>query len=121
MNVSKIIFSESNAAAQSLKNNWTRLASTYGCMSVTLTKDVLTIKPHWFAIWMITALGLDLNHKIPVTQIKAVTQTGSWFGYRMVEVDFRSDANENRTLLLYLKQDAEFIEAINTVIACYGQ
>ena len=116
MDDSHIIFIESNAAAQSLKNRWTRLASTYGCMSVSLTKDILTIKPHWFAIWMITALGLDLNHEIPIAQIKGVTQTGSWFGYGMVEVDFRTDTNENRTILLYLKKDDEFIEAINTMI-----
>jgi hypothetical protein len=116
MNERDIIFFESNAAAQSQKNGWTRLASTYGCMSIILSKDVLTIKPHWFALWMITALGLDLNHEIPVSQITDVTQTGSWFGYSLVEVDFRTDANENRTILLYLKNDRQFIKAINTMI-----
>ena len=116
MNDSDTIFFESNAAAQSLKNRWTRLASTYGCMMVTLSKDVLTIKPHWFAIWMISALGLDLNHEIPIAQIKGVTQTGNWFGYGMVEVDFMTDANETRTLLLYLKKGPEFIEAVNSLI-----
>ena len=117
MNDSEIVFFESHAAAQSLKNRWTRLASTYGCMSVALSKDMLTVKPHWFAKWMITALGLDLNHEIPVAQIKGATQTGNWFGYGMVEVDFRTATDENRTILLYLKQDGVFIEALNQMIA----
>lgn len=116
MNDNEIIFFESNAAAQSQKSGWTRLASTFGCMSITLSTEALTIKPHWFAIWMTTALGLDLTHDIPVTQIKAVTPTGNWFGYGMVEVDFRTDAHENRTILLYLKQDSEFIEAVTPMI-----
>jgi hypothetical protein len=117
MNDTAMLFFESNAAAQSQKNNWTRLASTFGCISIALSKDMLIVKPHWFAIWMITALGLDLNHEIPVSQIKGVTQTGNWFGYGMVEVDFMTDANESRTLLLYLKKDSDFIEAVNSMIA----
>ena len=115
--INKVLFSESHAAAQSQKNGWTRLASTYGCMSITLSKDVLIIKPHYFALWMITALGLDLNHEIPITYIKNVTQTGKWFGYGMVEVDFRIDTGENRTILLYLKKDREFIDTISEMIA----
>jgi len=86
-------------------------------MSVTLTKDMLTIKPHWFAIWMIIAFGLDLNHEIPVVRIKGVTHTGNWFGYGIIEVDFSTDSDEKRTILLYLKKDSEFIEAVNTMIA----
>ena len=111
------LFYEANAAAQSQKSGWTRLASTYGCISISLSNDVLTIKPHWFAIWMITALGLDLNHEIPIAQIKHVIQTGNWLGYGIVEVDFKTDTNENRTIMLYLKKDSEFIEALNQVIA----
>ena len=43
MQTSEILFFEAHAAAQSLKNAWTRLASTYGCIKVLLTREKLTI------------------------------------------------------------------------------
>jgi hypothetical protein len=104
------LFSEHNAAAQSLKNGWTRLASTYGCIMVVLSRSTLTIKPHWFAKWLIILLGLDLCHEIPVTNIRGVTETGKWFSYGKVELRFETMDGEDRRILLYLKKHREFID-----------
>jgi hypothetical protein len=82
MDRDEVIFFEKHAAAQSLKNAWTRLASTYGCIMVVLSRGTLTIKPHWYARWLISALGLDLSHEIPITKIRSVTEMGKWFSYR---------------------------------------
>ena len=62
MDSDEVLFFEHYAAAQSFKSVWTRLASTYGCIMVVLSRRTLTIKPHWFAKWLISPLGLDLKN-----------------------------------------------------------
>ena len=101
------VFSENGAAAQSLKNRWTRLASTYQCMRVALTEQALEIRPRWFASLPIALLGLDLSHRVPIEQVTGVEDRGTWFGYGRIEVRFRMGDGE-RAVLLYLRQHAEF-------------
>ena len=112
----EVIFSEHHAAAQSLKNAWTRLASTYGCMMVVLYRNKLMIKPHWYVRWLINLLGLDLCHEIPITNIKGVMEVGKWFSYGKVEVRFNTVAGEDRSILLYMKKYSEFIDKVKNVI-----
>jgi len=88
MKKDELLFFEHHAAAQSLKNAWTRLASTYGCMMVLLSRETLTIKPHWFAKWLIILLCLDLCHEIPLVNIRSVEEKGKWFSYGKAELDF---------------------------------
>lgn len=57
MDSSEELFTENHVAARSLKSAWTRLASTYGCIMVVLTRSTLTITPHRFAKWLIIPLG----------------------------------------------------------------
>ena len=112
-----VTFSESYAVAQSQKSSWTRLASTYGCMRVILSRETLTIKPHWFAKWPISLLRLDLCHEIPITHIKNVNQTGQWFGYGKVEIQFATvEGKDEESILLYLKGYREFIANLKDVI-----
>ena len=111
-----VLFFEQHAAAQSLKNFWTRLASTYGCMMVVLSRKQLTIKPHGFARWLINLLDLDLIHEIPITRIRGVIELGKWFSYGKVELRFETPEKENRSIRLYLKKSAEFIHKIKTAI-----
>ena len=96
----EVLFSEHYAAAQSLKTAWTRLASTYGCMWVVLSRTTLTIKPHWFAWWLISPLRLDLCHEIPVTDIRKVRDAGRWFSRGKVEVHFRTVEGTDRKVLV---------------------
>ena len=104
------LFLEHHAAAQSLKNVWTRLASTYGCIMVILSRKNLVIKPHWFARWLINLLGLDLNHEIPITNIRGVVEMGKWFSYGIVELRFKTVGGEDRKILLYMKKYREFVD-----------
>ena len=81
-------------------------------MLVSLSREALTIKPHWFAMGFTTLLGLDLWHEIPVTDIKRVKETGQWFSYGMVEVHFVTPDGENRAIRLYLKNHRQFVDTI---------
>lgn len=112
----EVLFSESYAAAQSLKNAWTRLASTYGCMTIVLSRETLTIKPHWFAGWLISPLALDLCHGIPITNIKGATEMGKWFSYGKIELHFVTIDGESRRILLYMKKYHEFINTLKNAI-----
>lgn len=106
------MFFEHYAAAQSMKSVWTRLASTYGCIMIVLSRESLTIKPHWFAKWLISLLGLDLCHEIPITNIIDVKEMGTWFRYGKVEVHFKTVDGEDRRILLFMKKYREFIDKV---------
>lgn len=111
-----VLFFEQHAAAQSLKSFWTRLASTYGCMRVVLSRKKLTVKPHRFARPLINLLGLDLNHEIAITHIRGVSEMGKWLGYGKVELRFETPQGENRRIWLYLRKYAEFIDKTTNAI-----
>lgn len=116
MDSNEVLFFEPYAAAQSLKSVWTRMASTYGCIMVVLSRKTLTIKPHWFAKLMINLLCLDLCHEIPITNIRAVTEMGKWFSYGKVELHFVTINGENRKILLYMKKYYQFIDMVKTAM-----
>ena len=116
MDSNEVLFFEYYAAAQSLKSVWTRLASTYGCIMVVLSRSTLTIKPHWFAKWLISPLGLDLCHEIPISNIRGITEVGKWFSYGKVELRFETLAGEDQRILLYMKKYREFIDKATNAI-----
>jgi hypothetical protein len=106
----EVLFFEHHAAAQSLKSAWTRLASTYGCMMIVLSRKTLLLKPHWFAKWLIILLRLDLCYKIPVTSIIGVTEVGKWSSFGKVELHFRTAEGKDQKIMLYIKEYREFID-----------
>jgi len=109
---SEALFFEPYAAATSLKNAWTRSASTYGCMMILLSRETLTIRPHWFARWIISLLGLDLYHEIPVSKIRGLEKVGQWYSYGKVELRFVTTGGEERRILLYMKKHRELINMV---------
>ena len=116
VNGNEVLFSEQYAAAQSLKSFWTRLASTYGCIMVVLSREKLMIKPHWYVKWLINLLGLDLCHEIPIANIRGVVEMGKWFSYGKVELRFETVEGEDRRILLYMKKYCEFIDKATKAI-----
>ena len=116
MDSDEVLFCEHYAAAQSLKNAWTRLASTYGCMKIILFPKILIIKPHWFAKWLISLLRLDLCHEIPITNILGAIEMGKWSHYGKVELQFQTVDNQNQKILLYMKKYSEFIDKIKSEV-----
>ena len=116
MDDNDVHFSEHHAAAQSLKNRWTRLASTYGCIMVVLSRKNLVIKPHWYARWLLSLLCLDLNHEIPVANIRGVADMGKWYNYGKVELRFKTVGGEERKIWLYMKKCREFVDKTTNAI-----
>ena len=116
MDSNDVLLCEYYAAAQSLKNVWTRLASTYGCMMIVLSRKTLMIKPHWFAKWLISLLHLDLCHEIPITRIRGVKEIGRWSSYGKVELHFQTVEDKDQKILLYMKKSREFVEKVSTAI-----
>ena len=116
MDSNEVLFCEHYAAAQSLKSVWTRLASTYGCMMIVLSRETLLIKPHWFAKWLISLLHLDLCHEIPITSIIGVMEMGKWSSYRKVEMHFQTVEGKDQKILLYMKKYREFFDKATSAI-----
>ena len=116
MDSNEVLFFEHYAAAQSLKSVWTRLASTYGCIKITLSRRKLTIEPHWFAKWLILPLRLDLCHEIPITSIRTVAEVGKWFSYGKVELHFDTVEGKHQKILLYIKKYRDFIDKITNAM-----
>ena len=97
-------FIEDRAAAQSQKNGWTRLASTYSLIRVELDARTLRVAPRsTIARWLIQGLGLDLVHAIPLDRILSAEHEGDQGQYGKVLVSFRDDAGNERRLRLYLQ------------------
>ena len=116
MDREEVLFCEYNAAAKSLNSAWTRLASTYGCVMVVLSRTRLIIKPHWFAKWLISLLHLDLFHEIPIANIGDVVEVGKWSSYGKVELQFRTVQGKDRKIVLYLKKYHDFIEKVTNIL-----
>jgi putative transposon-encoded protein len=106
-------FSEPYAAAKSLKNFWTKMASTYKCIFVGVSGKILIIRPNWYIGWAIYLLGLDLDHEIRVDYIKSVEKVGNWYGYGMVKVTYTMSNAEDRSIILYLRKHIEFMHVLN--------
>ena len=116
MNGEEVIFYETYAAAQSLKNKWTKMASTIQSIQVILTGNYLTIKPRWLIRWLVFILGLDLNHTIPINRIKSAEEKGTWMNYGKIQITFTKEDGESRDILLYLKNHPEFISKLKQMI-----
>ena len=117
MDSSKPLFAEPFAAAVSHKNFYTRMASTLGCMRVALTRDTLTVRPHWYIALLIRALELDLFHEVPLADIQDITERGRWFGYGKVDVRFRMAGGRDRTVSLYLRGYRGFVDTLRNALS----
>lgn len=114
----EILFYEEHASAQSLKSTWTRLASTYGCIEVTLTKQRLIIKAHWYAKWLINLLALDQCHEVPLSRIRDIKVKGKWHaGIGIVDVHFTTPEGDDRILSLYLRKHTKFADAAKALLS----
>jgi hypothetical protein len=107
-----VIFFESTAAARSLMNPWTRMASTYDCIQVILSQEHLIVKPRPMLGWIIRALLLDLDHVIPTNQITAVEPVGKFLSYGKIQVAFSTESQGRRDLVLYLRGSGEFLDRL---------
>ena len=104
-----VIFFEPAAAARSLKSWWTRLASTYDCMQVILSREHLIIRPRKLPAVLIRALRLDLDHAIPTLRISTVERTGSFLSYGKILVSFSTGDGAHPGVELYLRNAGDLL------------
>lgn len=109
------LFVDHQAAARSLKNAWTRMASTYRCIQVTLYQEHLTVKSRPLIGWLISLLRLDLDHQIPLSKIEYALPVGEWDSRPIIQVRFLGDNGESNNIILYLARPAELIQHLKTL------
>jgi hypothetical protein len=111
-----IIFVESTAAAISLKNFWTKMASTYNCIHVSMSEKHLIIKPIKAIAWLIYLSRLDLYHVIPINSIISFEEEGDSAGYKKIRISFNHEKNGQKEIMLFLRKSDEFIRKLKQLI-----
>ena len=110
------LFQEKYAMAQSQKSLWTKMVSTWKCINVTLTSTRLRVKLHGLFGWLVKPVGADLDHMIPVSDIKSAEKRRNVLGYTEISVVFSLQSGGERELLLYLKRGEEFLNFLNSIM-----
>ncbi|NOZ84746.1 MAG: hypothetical protein GXP49_00505 [Deltaproteobacteria bacterium] len=106
-------FIEETAAAQSMKNAWTRLASTWRMIHVEIGDSNLTIRPNsWLTDLLIKTFFFDLDHCIPLKNVLSARHEGDWVNYGKVVVSFRKDSGLKQEIRLYLKDCRHFLDVL---------
>lgn len=111
------MFQEKYAMAQSQKNAWTRAVSTWKCVSVSLSSTHLHVELHGLFGLIVKPFGADLDHEIPIGDIRSAGRKRNYFGYNEISVVFNLKSGGKRELLLYLKRGEEFLNLVRSMIS----
>jgi len=111
-----LLFQEKYAMAQSQKSAWTKMVNTWKCIEVSLTSTRLHVKLHGIFGSIVKPFNADLDHVIPITNIKSAEKRKIYFGYQEISVVFRLQTGGDRELLLYLKRGDEFLNLLRSMM-----
>ncbi|MCK5065380.1 MAG: hypothetical protein KAQ97_08860 [Candidatus Fermentibacteraceae bacterium] len=111
-----LLFQERYAMAQSQKNPWTKMVSTWKCINVSLTSIHLHVKLHGLFGWLVKPFGADLDHVIPIIDIRSIENRKNVLGYTEISVVFDLQSGGERELLLYLKRGEEFLNLLRSMM-----
>ena len=111
-----LLFQEKYAMAESQKNAWTKMNSTWKCIAISLTSSHLYVKLHGIFGCLVIPFGADLNHAIPVTDIRSAEKRKNVLGYTEISVIFSLQSGGERELLLYLKRGEEFLNLLRSMM-----
>ena len=111
-----MLFQERYAMAESQKNAWTKMISTWKCITVSLTSTHLYVKLHGIFGWLIIPFKADLDHAIPITNIRSVEKRKNVLGYNEISIVFSLQSGGERELLLYLKRGEEFLNLLKSMM-----
>ncbi len=111
-----MLFQEKYAMAESQKNAWTKMISTWKCITVSLTSSHLYVKLHGIFGWLIMPFGADLDHAVPVTDIRSAEKRKNVLGYDEISVVFSLQSGGEREVLIYLKRGEEFLNLLNSMM-----
>ncbi len=111
-----LLFQEQYAMAQSQKNGWTKCVNTWKCITVSLSATHLQVKLHGLFGLIVKPFNADLDHVIPITDIRSAVKKKNFFGYNEISVVFSLQSGGERELLLYLKRGDEFLNLLNSMM-----
>ena len=117
MPVGSLLFQEQYAMAQSQKNGWTKSVNTWKCITVNLSATHLQVKLHGLFGLLVKPFNADLDHIIPITDIRSVEKRKNYFGYNEISVVFSLPKGDERELLLYLKRGEEFLNLLKSMMS----
>ncbi len=115
MSHGSLLFQEQYAMAQSQKNGWTKSVNTWKCITVSLSATHLQVKLHGLFGLLVKPFNADLDHSVPITDIRSVVKKKSYFGYNEISVVFSLPNGGERELLLYLKRGEEFLNFLGSM------
>lgn len=111
-----LMFREKYAMAQSQKSAWTKAINTWKCIMISLTSSRLHVELHGLFGWLVKPFGADLDHVIPINDIRSVEKRGNILGYTEISVIFNLQSGGERELLLYLKRGEEFLNLLKSIM-----
>ena len=117
MPVGSLLFQEQYAMAQSQKNGWTKSVNTWKCITVNLSATHLQVKLHGLFGLLVKPFNADLDHIIPITDIRSVEKRKNYFGYNEISVVFSLPKGDERELLLYLTRGEEFLNLLKSMMS----
>ena len=104
-----VLFKESWVSGASQKNLLTKLGGAGNCLSITLSRNALIIRPMFPFNLMFLAEVYDLEHVIPTSSIKSIECSGP--NGRVILLEFESHGGRKR-FELSLRRREEFRHAI---------
>lgn len=110
-----LLFQERYAMAQSQKNLWTKLVSTWKCVEVSLSSMHVRVRLHGLFGLLVKPFGADLDHLIPVAAVVSASKRRAFMGYDEISLAFNLPEGGERELLLYLKRGEEFLAMLNSM------
>jgi len=111
-----LLFQEQYVMAQSQKNGWTKSVSTWKSITISLSATHLQVKLHGLFGLLIKPFNADLDHIIPITDIRSAVKKRNYFGYNEISVVFSLLSGGERELLLYLKRGEEFLNLLKSMM-----
>lgn len=115
MSEGSLLFQEKYAMAQSQKNGWTKAVNTWKCISVSLSATHLMVELHGLFGLLVKPFNADLDHIIPIADIRSVEKRKNYFGYNEISVVFSLPSGGSRELLLYLRRGEEFLNLLGSM------
>ncbi|MCD4774709.1 MAG: hypothetical protein K8S15_01495 [Candidatus Aegiribacteria sp.] len=111
-----LLFREQYAMAQSQKNGWTRSVNTWKCITVNLSATHLQVKLHGLFGLLVKPFNADLDHVVPITDIRSAVKKRNYLGYNEISIVFSLRSGGERELLLYLKRGEEFLNLLKSMM-----
>lgn len=116
MSTGSLLFQERYAMAQSQKNIWTKMVSTWKCVEVNLSPSHLQTRLHGIFGLIVKPFLADLDHLIPVPDIVSAVNKRKYMGYDEISLVFTLPSGGKRELLVYLKRGEEFLTLLKSLM-----